>query len=48
MGLLSQVLKDLADDSRMQPVMFATVWQRILEVLKHKRLLDKGQEERIP
>lgn len=45
MGLLSQVLKDLAEDCRMRPDMFVSVWQRILEVLKHKRLLDKSQEQ---
>lgn len=42
MILLSQILKDLADDCRMQPRTFETIWNRILQALKQKRLQDKN------
>lgn len=41
MVLLSQILKDLAEECKMQPGVFHTIWERILEKLNEKKLQDK-------
>lgn len=41
MPFLSQILRDLAEECKMPPVMFSAVWNRILQAVKQKKIQER-------